>query len=56
MIDYKSIGMIIGSLIGCMLAGILVYLETTIVIICLLLITFTLGGYLIGSEVDKIRI
>lgn len=51
--NYKSIGMVVGSLIGCILAGVLVYLQTTIVIICLVIFASTMGGYLLGSKCEK---
>lgn len=47
--NHQTIGMVIGSLIGCVLAGVLVYLHVSLVMICL----FMLGSLLVGSYIGS---
>lgn len=48
--NHQAVGMVVGSLIGCILAGVLAYLHVSIVIICLCIWGSLLMGSYIGSK------
>lgn len=43
--NQKAVGMVIGSLFGCVLAGIFAYLQISIVITCIVLVISLYIGY-----------
>lgn len=51
--NYKISGMLIGSFIGCILAGISVYFQVSIVIIYFMIIGSLISGFYIGSKITK---
>lgn len=53
--NYQATGMVISSLIGCILAGILVYLHVSLVIICLFIFGSLLVGSYIGSKFEMTK-
>lgn len=51
--NHKISGMIIGSLIGCILAGIFVYFQVSVVIIYFMIVGSLISGFYIGSNITK---
>lgn len=47
---YKEMGLVIGSLIGEILAGICVYLQVALVVVYMVLLINLCSGYYIGSQ------